>query len=200
MSIPAWAATNANSATKSRDAVPSIEFAVDPVKLSSRATSSGSRPRLWPASAPEPYGESDSTRRRQSASRSTSRSSAQAWASRWCDSSTGCACWRCVRPGMTGAEVGLGLAGQRIDQVEQQAADRERVVEQVAPEQGRDLVVAGPSRAQLAADVGADLLDQQSLEGAVHVLVGRVRYDGAGRDAVGEHVEPPVQLGLLRRR
>ena len=49
--------TNANSATKSRDAVPSIELGVDPVKPRSWATASGSRPRLEPASAPAPYGE-----------------------------------------------------------------------------------------------------------------------------------------------
>ena len=99
-STPIWAETKANSATKSRDAVPSIEFAVEPVKPSSAATPVGSRPRLWPARAPEPYGESAATRASQSASRSTSRSSGHACAIRWWDSSTGCACCRCVRPGM----------------------------------------------------------------------------------------------------
>ena len=68
-STPIIAVTKANSATKSRAAVPSIELAVQPVKPRSRATASGSRPRLEPASAPEPYGESAATRASQSRSR-----------------------------------------------------------------------------------------------------------------------------------
>ena len=64
------------------------------------AFSTGSRPRLEPASAPAPYGDSAATRASQSASRSTSRRSGQACAIRWCESRTGCACCRCVRPGM----------------------------------------------------------------------------------------------------
>ena len=99
-STPIIAVTKANSATKSRDAVPSIELGVDPVKPRSRATASGSRPRLDPASAPAPYGESAATRASQSRSRATSRTSGQAWAIRWWLSSTGWACWRWVRPGM----------------------------------------------------------------------------------------------------
>ena len=81
--------------------VPSMELADEPVNPSSAATASGSRPSVWPARAPEPYGESLATRASQSRSRSTSRSSGHAWASRWCDRSTGWACWRCVRPGIT---------------------------------------------------------------------------------------------------
>ena len=117
-STPIIAATKANSATKSRAAVPSIELAMEPVKPSSRATASGSSPRLEPASAPEPYGESAATRASQSRSRSTSRTSGQAWASRWWASSTGCACWRWVRPGMTAPRCALGLVGERVDEVE----------------------------------------------------------------------------------
>ncbi len=100
-STPICAATKANSATKSREAVPSMELALEPVKPSSAATPSGSRPRLEPANAPEPYGESAATRTSQSFSRSTSRSSAQQCARRWCARSTGWACCRCVRPGIT---------------------------------------------------------------------------------------------------
>ena len=55
-----------------------------PVKPRSCATASGSRPRLEPASAPEPYGESDATRASQSRIRSTSRTSGHACAIRWC--------------------------------------------------------------------------------------------------------------------
>ena len=100
-STPIIAVTKANSATKSRAAVPSMELAVEPVKPRSRATDVGSRPRLEPASAPEPYGESAATRASQSRSRPTSRTSGQACAIRWWLSSTGCACCRWVRPGIT---------------------------------------------------------------------------------------------------
>ena len=74
MSTPAMAATNANSATRSREAVPSMEFSVTLPKPSSRATATGSSPSVLPASAPEPYGLA-SMRLSQSTSRCTSRSS-----------------------------------------------------------------------------------------------------------------------------
>src|SRR5450830_446380 len=93
------AATNANSATMSRLAVPSIEFSTGPAKPSSAATAAGSRPSEEPASAPEPYGER-AARESQSTHRSTSRISGHACASRWCASSTGWACCMCVRPGI----------------------------------------------------------------------------------------------------
>ena len=48
------ASTNAASAAKSREAVPSIELALDESKPSSAATASGSSPSDEPASAPEP--------------------------------------------------------------------------------------------------------------------------------------------------
>ena len=59
------------------------------------------------------------------------------------------------------------------------------MVEQVAAQQRGDLVVAGPAGAQPAAELGADLLEQQPLEGAVHVLVGRVGVQLAGLVARG---------------
>ena len=75
------AATNANSATTSREAVPSIEFSTGRSKPESAATAAGSSPSEEPASAPEPYGEA-AARTSQSRNRSTSRSNGQAWASR----------------------------------------------------------------------------------------------------------------------
>src|SRR6478752_3345447 len=99
MSTASIASTNASSAAKSREAVPSIEFSDDEVKPSSAATAAGSRPSEDPASAPDPYGDT-AARRSQSRIRSTSRTRACAWAARWCASSTGCACWKCVRPGI----------------------------------------------------------------------------------------------------
>jgi hypothetical protein len=69
------ASTNAASAAKSRDAVPSMELALEESNPSSAATASGSSPSDDPASAPEPYGDT-AARRSQSCSRSTSRSRA----------------------------------------------------------------------------------------------------------------------------
>lgn len=81
-STPICAVMKANSATKSRAAVPSIEFADEFVKPSSTATNCGSSPSDDPASAPDPYGESAATRASHSASRSRSRINGQACAIR----------------------------------------------------------------------------------------------------------------------
>ena len=112
--------------------MPSIELAAEPAKPSSRGHRARVEAEAEPASAPEPYGDSAARPASQSASRSTSRSSGQACASRWWESSTGWACWRCVRPGITAPRCALGLLGERVDEVEHQLGDRPRVVAQVA--------------------------------------------------------------------
>ena len=90
---------NANSATTSLEAVPSIEFCVVPAKPSSLATSCGSSPRLEPPKAPAPYGDK-LARERHWRNLSRSLVSGQTWANRWCESRTGCACCMCVLPGI----------------------------------------------------------------------------------------------------
>ena len=122
---------------------------------SSAATAAGSRPSDEPASAPEPYGETAAARASQSTQRSTSRSSGHACASRWCASSTGCACCRCVRPGIGASPAAVGLRDEGVDDVEHQAGERTRLVAQVHPHERGDLVVARAPGAQLAAEVGA---------------------------------------------
>ncbi len=97
---PIIAVMKANSATKSREAVPSIELPTLPCsKPRSVATASGSRPSDEPASAPEPYGET-AVRSSHCRSRSASRDSGWTWARTWWANSTGWACWRWVRPGI----------------------------------------------------------------------------------------------------
>ena len=54
MSTAVMARTKLNSATVSREAVPSMEFSTAEEKPRSAATASGSRPRVLPAKAPEP--------------------------------------------------------------------------------------------------------------------------------------------------
>lgn len=85
--------------------------------------------------------------------------------------------------------VRLGEADHCVLELRDQAADDPGVVAQVHPEEGRDLVVAGAARAQLAAEVGAQPLQQAALQRGVHVLVG----DGAGEGAVGDVRFEPVQ-------
>ena len=52
--------------------------------------------------------------------------------------------------------VRLGLRHERVDEAQDVAGDRARVVEQVHPHERRDLVVAAAAGAQLAAELGAD--------------------------------------------
>ena len=54
MSTPAMARMKENSATTSREAVPSMELAAESSKPSAAATARGSSPRVLPARAPEP--------------------------------------------------------------------------------------------------------------------------------------------------
>ena len=57
---------------------------------------------------------------------------------------------------MIGVGVRLGLRDDRVDEPQDVARDRARVIEQVHPHEGRDLVVAAAARAELAAELGAD--------------------------------------------
>ncbi len=94
-----------------------------------------------------------------------------------------------------GVRVGLGEADQGVLEVEHQAADGLRVVPQVHPEEGGDLVVAGASGPQLAAEVGAEALQQAAFQGGVDVLVGDGAGEGAGLDVGEQPVEPVVHGG-----
>ncbi len=144
-----------------------------------------------PARAADPYGLTAS-RRSRSRIRSPSRSSGQAWASRWWDSRIGCACWRWVRPGIGTPSCRSRLIVQRQHHLGTSGRDLPQRVAQVHPDQGGDLVVARPPGPEPATKIHSDDLDQTALQGAVHVLVGR-------RPARTPPTRPPVQAGPARR-
>ncbi|GMA92877.1 hypothetical protein GCM10025869_34060 [Homoserinibacter gongjuensis] len=99
-----------------------------------------------------------------------------------------------------GAEVRLGLRRERVDELHDQMPDAGGMVEQVQPDERRDLVVAAAARTQLAAELGADGRDELALEGEVHVLVFGKRTDDAVAHTAIDHLEPlehPLQLVVV---
>lgn len=56
------------------------------------------------------------------------------------------------------------------------------MVAQVHPEEGGDLIVAGSTGAQAAADLGAGPLDESALQRGVHVLVILGGHEGTRLD------------------
>ncbi len=90
-----------------------------------------------------------------------------------------------------------GLGDEGVDDVEDTGDDAAVGVAQPHPEQRGNLVVAGAPGAQLAAQLGADSVQQPAFEGGVHVFVVDHRLEGARRHVGGQHVqarEHPVQF------
>ncbi len=85
--------------------------------------------------------------------------------------------------------VRLGETDQCVLELGDQPADDPGVVTQIHPEEGGDLVVAGAARAELAAEIGTETLQEAALQGGVDVLVGY----GAGELARGHVGLEPVE-------
>lgn len=93
--------------------------------------------------------------------------------------------------------VRLGEADERVLEVGDEAADDARVVAQVHAEERGHLVVAGPARAQLAAEVDAEALKEAALQRRVDVLVGDRPDERAVRHVRFELVEAREHAGQL---
>ncbi|MPN48341.1 hypothetical protein SDC9_195948 [bioreactor metagenome] len=90
-----------------------------------------------------------------------------------------------------------GLRPQRLDDAEQFLGDDSDLVAQVGPDQGGDLVVAGPAGTQPAAELRAEEVHQAAFQGAVHVLVARRGAELAGGHPAVEFVEAGEHPGVL---
>ena len=93
--------------------------------------------------------------------------------------------------GHHGERVGGGLIRQHRDDVEHAEGDAPHRIAQPHPEQGGDLIVAGPPSPEAATQVGSDPVDQTPLQRAVNVLVG----DDRSETAVGDVGAQAVQAG-----
>ena len=191
------AVTNENSATTSRLAVASIEFS----DAAGETEFGGDCGRVEAQRGTgEGAGAVRAASRRGHPSRAAGRrhaASAQQCASRWCESSTGCACCRWVRPGI--ATPRWRSAWPRSASITPRISRGERagLVAQVHPDERGDLVVARTAGPQPSAQFRAGTLHQPAFERGVHVLVGRDGRERAVGDVAVEAVERGEHAGEL---
>ncbi|MCY1235868.1 hypothetical protein D9M72_484980 [compost metagenome] len=104
--------------------------------------------------------------------------------------------------GHSHALVCPGLVHKGIDRGEHAAGDDPGMVTQEHPSQRGHLVVAGPARAQLAAELGARPLDQSAFQRTVDVLIGLRGQIGAGGNVCiqpVQGVQHALQLGVVQQ-
>ena len=89
------------------------------------------------------------------------------------------------------------LRGERLDEAEHTVPHSAHRVAQPHPKQRGHLIVARPSSPQPAAEIGADPVDESTLQRAVDVLVGVDRGETAVGDVAAQAVQPGQQAVAL---
>src|SRR5690606_16475996 len=89
------------------------------------------------------------------------------------------------------------LSVDRLGKVEEHAADRVCVLEQVHAHERRDLVVSAAARAKLAAELHTGNLDEAPLERRMHIFVTVGSDESAVCDPLGKFVERSAHVGEL---
>ena len=92
-------------------------------------------------------------------------------------------------------DVGLGLLDQGLDKVEYVAGNVSAGLPQIHAELGGYLVIAGAPGPQSSTELGADPVDQSTLQRGVHVLVVDRGPEHAGLD-IGRQLLQTREHGL----
>jgi hypothetical protein len=92
-----------------------------------------------------------------------------------------------------------GLARQCCDQVQRAGGHSSQRVAQPHPKQCGHLIISRPAGPQTAPQVGADPVDQPTLERGMHVLVGDQRPETAIGEVFGQAVQTGQQPVTLIR-
>lgn len=96
--------------------------------------------------------------------------------------------------------VRLRLRHERVEQLHHLVLNTCSVVDQIQPHKRRDLVIAAPTRAKLAAELRADRVHEFSFEREVHVFVFGAGADTALPDSPIDRIETrqhPRQLVVI---
>ena len=156
MSTAIIAVMNANSATTSRADVPSSEFSAGTIETELRGDELGVEAERGPGQRSPAVGRDGGTGRpvAEALEVAHERPGVRLQVVREQDRLR---VLQVRAPGHDRVRVGFGLSDEGIDDAEDVARDRARVVEQVHPHQRGDLIVAAATGTQLAAELGTRL-------------------------------------------